>query len=138
VKLSPFQLLKDILLAAVVISGGIYVLIAIGSMSSRPTSSTTAPPAATSFVTVPVGSEGRINNGSSVIPVAVDEELLPELKKAAGRSDLQGIGPVFYVTEDTEARVGESSLTGLRVRILTGSQKGRVGWVPTEWVKPIQ
>jgi hypothetical protein len=135
VKVSPIQLLKDILLAVVVIFGGIYVLIAIGSMSSRSTSSTTAP-SVTATSSVPVGSEGRINNGSSVIPVAVDEELLPELKKRAGTPDLQGIGPVFYVTEDTEARVSESTLTGVRVRILTGSQKGRLGWVPAEWVKP--
>jgi len=134
VKVSAFQLLKDVITGALIIFGGIYVLIAIGSMSFR----SPAPTPAVESSSVPVGSEGRIVNGRPVIPVAIDEELLPALKRLEANQSLNGIGPVFYVNEDTEVRVSESGPNGLRVRILTGPQKGRTGWVPSDWVKPLK
>ena len=44
---------------------------------------------------------------------------------------------IFIVGDGTTVRVSESGRSGLRVRILDGSQKGRVGWVPFDWVKPL-
>src|SRR5207302_9080388 len=128
--------IKDLLVASVIIFGGIYLLLTIGSTSPR-----VRPPAqASDFSSVPVGSEGQLRSGSSVIPVAVDQELLPEIKRVAENHDPNGFaslsGPFFFVAEETPVRVSESSAGGLRVRILAGSQKGRSGWVPLEWVKP--
>jgi len=85
----------------------------------------------------PVGSEGRLSRGSSSVPVAIDEEMLAELKRAADNNDASGIGPIFIVSDGTTVRVSESGRSGLRVRILDGSQKGRVGWVSFDWVKPL-
>ena len=86
---------------------------------------------------MPVGSEGRLSRGSSSVPVAIDEEMLAELKRAADNNDASGIGPIFIVSDGTTVRVSESGRSGLRVRILDGSQKGRVGWVSFDWVKPL-
>ena len=124
--------LKDVVIASVVIFGGIYVLMIIGSgaLSSR------APVRAPEVTSVPAGSEGWLNTGSSVIPVAIDEEAVPDLKRIVKSGDLTGIGPMFVVNDETLVRVSESGAGGLRVTILTGSQKGRSGWVPAEWVKP--
>ena len=128
--------IKDILIAALIIGGGIYLLLAIGSTSPRVPASAQTPDVAS----VPVGSEGQLHGGSSIVPVAVDEELLPELKRVVENHDPNGFeslsGPVFFVAEDTPVRVSESGAGGLRVTMLSGSQKGRSGWVPVEWVKP--
>jgi hypothetical protein len=124
--------LKDILIGILFAFGGIYLLMAIGSGAF----SSKAPTRTTEVSAVPTGSEGRLNTGSAVIPIAVDEETLPDLKRAAQNNDLTGIGPIFIVNDDTIVRVSETGAGGLRVTILTGSQKGRAGWVPFEWVKP--
>ena len=124
--------LKDILIGIIFVFGGIYLLMVIGAggFSSQP------PKQTPKVSVVPAGSEGRLSSGSSLIPVAVDEEALPNLKRAVANQDLTGIGPIFVVNDDTLIRVSETSNTGLRVTILNGSQKGRSGWVPFEWVKP--
>jgi hypothetical protein len=124
--------LKDLLIGIVCVFGGIYLLMAIGSgaFSSKPQKQTTE------VSTVPAGSEGRLSTGGSEIPVAIDEETLPDLRRAVLNQDLTGIGPIFVVNDETLVRVSETGSTGLRVTILNGSQKGRAGWVPSEWVKP--
>ena len=124
--------LKDILIGIIFVFGGLYLLMVIGSggFSSQP------PKQTPNFPVVPAGSEGRLSSGGSLIPVAVDQETLPDLKRAVANQDLNGIGPVFVVNDGTLVRVGETGSTGLRVTILNGSQKGRAGWVPFEWVKP--
>jgi hypothetical protein len=124
--------LKDLLIGVLFAFGGIYLLMAIGSgaFSSKP------PKQTPEVSIVPAGSEGRLSTGSSVIPVAVDEETLPDLKRAIANNDLIGIGPIFTVNDDTLVRVSELGSGGLRVTVLNGSQKGRAGWVPFEWVKP--
>ncbi len=43
---------------------------------------------------------------------------------------------LIFLPTETPVRVSEASIRGLRVRILAGPSKGRVGWVPSEWVKP--
>jgi hypothetical protein len=124
--------LKDILIGIIIVFGGIYLLMVVGAggFSSQP------PKQTPKVSVVPAGSEGRLSSGSSLIPVAVDQETLPDLKRALANQDLTGIGPIFIVNDDTLVRVSETATSGLRVTILNGSQKGRAGWVPFEWVKP--
>jgi hypothetical protein len=133
---SPFRSVKDFLIAVLIVFGGIYLLMAIGS-ASRPVQ---APAGTSDTSSVSVGSEGRLINGSSLIPVAIDEELLPNFVRAARNHEpietASLNGPIFFVREETSVRVSESGVNGLRVRILAGPQKGRIGWVPFEWVKP--
>ena len=129
-KSSTFQSVKGVLVGALIAVGSIYVLMVIGAPSR-------APVRTSEVSTVPVGSEGRLNRGGPVVPVAIDEEVLSDLKRLAGGNDLNGIGPIFFVTDDTPIRVSESGVAGLRVKILAGSQKGRSGWVPLDWVKPL-
>jgi hypothetical protein len=124
--------IKDVLLGILIAFGGIYFLMVIGSGAF----SSKAPNRTPEISIVPAGSEGRLNTGSAVIPVAIDEEALPDLKRAVANNDLTGIGPIFAVNDDTLVRVSETGTGGLRVTILNGSQKGRAGWVPFEWVKP--
>jgi hypothetical protein len=124
--------LKDFAVVIICIFGGVYLLMTIGSgafVSKQPAKIPEMP-------AVPAGSEGRLSAGSALIPVAVDEEMLPDLKGAVARHDLTGVTPIFIVNDDTLVRVSETGAGGLRVTILTGSQKGRAGWVPFEWVKP--
>jgi len=130
--------LKDIAVMIVCVFGGIYLLMAIGSgaFSSKTPASLPTRPQTPEVSVVPAGSEGRLSTGSAVIPVAVDEEALPDLKRAIANNDLTGIGPMFTVNDDTLVRVSETGTAGLRVTILTGTQKGRAGWVPFDWVKP--
>jgi hypothetical protein len=123
---------KDIAIVIISAFGGIYLLMAIGSGAF----SSKAPAKTVDISLVPAGSEGRLSTGSAVIPVAIDEETLPDLKRAIARNDLTGVAPMFVVNDDTLVRVSETGSGGLRVTILTGSQKGRAGWVPFEWVKP--
>jgi hypothetical protein len=133
---APLRWAKDLLIAALIVSGGIYLLMAITSAPTR----TAAPAGASDVSAVPLGGDGRLNNGSSPIPVAIDEELLPDFLRAARNHEplvtASLNGPIFFVTEGTSVRVIESNTNGLRVRILAGPQKDRVGWVPVEWVKP--
>ena len=124
--------LKDIAIAIVCVFGGIYLLMAIGSGAF----SSKSPKKTTDVSSVPTGSEGRLSAGGTVIPIAIDEETLPELKRAIARNDLTGVTPIFVVNDDTLVRVSETGVAGLRVTVLTGAQKGRAGWVPFEWVKP--
>ncbi len=127
-----FSWLKDLVVAIIAVLGGIYLLMMIGSGAF----SSKTPPRPSEAPSVPAGSEGRLSAGSSSIPVAIDEEALPDLKRAVKSGDLTDLGPMFIVSDDTLVRVSESGSGGVRVTILTGSQKGRSGWVPTEWVKP--
>ena len=124
--------LKDLLIGVIFVFGGVYLLMVIGSGGF----SSQAPKQTPELSVVPAGSEGRLSNGIAQIPVAVDEETLPDLKRSIANNDLTGIGPIFVVIDDTLVRVSETGNAGLRVTILNGSQKGRTGWVPFEWVKP--
>src|SRR5437899_8543184 len=71
------QWARDILIAVLIIFGGVYLLLTIGSTASR--DRLPAPTADSSSVAV--GSEGQLRSGSSLIPVAVDEELLSDVKR---------------------------------------------------------
>ena len=61
---------KDLLIAVLIICGGIYLLLFIGSTSPR----VQAPAQTPVYSSVPVGSEGQLRSGGSVIPVAIDED----------------------------------------------------------------
>jgi hypothetical protein len=111
-----------------------YLLLVIGSRAPRIAYQ------AGVVASVAVGSEGRLDNGMPIIPVARDETLVPELAgvvAANGGRPLSSLSSRVYRVENrTPVRVSESSSRGLRVRILAGSEKGRLGWVPADWVKP--
>jgi len=123
--------------AAAIAAGLIYLLIALGSVPApiqsvgQQTVSSVAP-----------GSEGQIENGNTTIPIAIDQELLPDLIRVANAPDSSDAvsklgGRVFFVTPRTSVRISETGSKGVRVRVLTGPEKGRLGWVPADWVKPL-
>ncbi len=125
--------LKGFIIAVLITVAAMYILIALGSRSPR------LSPEGIGTASVSVGSDGRLNNGISIIALALDEELVPDLAKAPPRTpgSMTGVSDrLIFVTTDTPVRVSEASIRGLRVRILAGPSKGRVGWVPSEWVKP--
>jgi hypothetical protein len=134
---SIFRQIRGLLLAVAVAAGLIYLLIALGSVP--------APEHAVQDQTVsslPPGNEGQLRNGNSAIPLAIDEDLLPDLIRAATASDYANAisnltGRLFFVTPGTSVRVSETGRKGVRVRILTGPERGRLGWVPPDWVKPV-
>ncbi len=126
-KESIAQAIKGTVIAILIVTGGIYLLMAIGSTSSRPRS------AQSDFSSVPAGNQGRLRNGTSEVPIAIDEAVLPDLMRAGATYN----GRVFFVAEETLVQVSEAGITATRVRILGGPQKGRLGWVPSAWVKPL-
>jgi len=120
--------------AVAIVAGAIYLLIAAGSTASRR-------PAPVFFSSESPATEGLLNNGNTAVPVAIDENLLTDYnyKRLVGSRDLQGLtsfsGRVFFVTADTRVRITESGKSGKRVRVLSGPQKGRSGWVLSEWIR---
>jgi len=131
-----FRFLKDIFLGLFIVCGGIYLLMAIGSTSRPP--HITEPQSQNSEL-VPAASEGRLDNGNTNITIAVDQDALREVIQAANQ-DLNRLtltAPVFVVAKGTLVRVTESGVNSQRVRIQSGPQKGRSGWVPLGWVKPL-
>jgi hypothetical protein len=133
---STFRFLKDIFLGVFIVCGGIYFLMAIGSTSSPPHMTEGQPQNGES---VPVASEGRLDNGNTNITLAVDQDGLQEMIQAANQdlNRLTWTAPVFVVAKGTLVRVTESGVNSQRVRIQSGPQKGRSGWVPLGWVKPL-
>jgi hypothetical protein len=134
---SLFHQIRGIVFAALFAAAVLYLLLALGS---APAPEKLAGERSTA--SVPAGSEGQLQNGKPVIPVAIDEELLPQMAASLTAADYSTAlsdlgGRVFLVDNATSIRVSETGVNGIRVRILTGSQKGRLGWVPVDWVKPI-
>ncbi|HZU44040.1 MAG TPA: hypothetical protein VE994_15290, partial [Terriglobales bacterium] len=113
--------IRGFAIALALAAGLIYFLIGVGSVpgpSTTPEQQTISAP--------PPGSEAKLQNGNGTIPVALDEELLPDLlqlKTAPDYSTAIGklSGRVFFVSAQTEIRVSETGARGVRVRILTGS-----------------
>jgi hypothetical protein len=134
---SLFHQIRGVAFAAFLATAGIYLLLAIGSAPAPE-----KPVLEHSTASVPAGSEGQLQNGKPVIPVAIDEELLPQLAASLTAADYSNAlsnlgGRIFFVDNATSVRVSETGVNGIRVRILTGSQKGRLGWVPPDWVRPM-
>lgn len=130
-KKSLFSLVKDVLIGGIAVFGIIYVLLAIGA--SRAPSINRAQGGGAS---VSPGSEGRLDNGNPTVTVAIDQEVVADLVKASEGLNAPPLsGRFFYVPQGTEVRVIESSINAHRVRILSGFQKGRSGWVPFAWVR---
>lgn len=124
------------ILAVSIAAAAVYLLIGIGSVPAPDLK--TAP---LSVSRMEAGSEGVLQRGASMVPVVLDEELLTQLITASTSPDPNAIsrlgGRIFLVDPLTSVRISETGANGLRVRILTGSQKGRLGWVPFDWVKPL-
>lgn len=75
--------------------------------------------------------------------MAVSEQALEELIKAFvakdkyGQAELMIQGKWFPVENNTKVLVIDRSFARRKVRILEGKHKGRAGWVPMEFVKPL-
>ena len=132
---NSFRLLKDIFIGVIIVGGGIYFLIAIGSTSSPPHIIGQTQNSGS----VQVASEGLLDNGNTYSAVAVDQDTLQEVIQAANQdlTRLSLTGPIFLVAKGTLVRVTESNVNSQRVTLQSGPQKGRSGWVPLGWVKPI-
>jgi hypothetical protein len=129
--------MRGLIFATILTAGVLYLLLALGSAPAP-----VKPAEQQSVAAVQPGSEGQLQNGKTLIPVAVDEELLPELSRTATASDYSNAlsklsGRVFFVDAATSVRVSETDTNGIRVRILIGPEKGRLGWVPGDWIRPI-
>jgi hypothetical protein len=132
---SKFHEFKGLVIAVLAAAGLIYLLMGLGSVTAP-----VKPDEKTTVFSVAPGSDGQLQNGKSSIPVAVDEELLPDLIRATTTDPTALVdlgGRIFYVEPQTSVRVSETGAIGTRVRVLTGPQKGRIGWVPSNWVKPV-
>jgi len=99
---------------------------------------------ATPESSVSVGKEGRLySEGSLDLPVAVSEQALEETVQAFvskdkyGQAELMIQGKWFPVENNTKVLVIDRSFARRKVRILEGKHKGRAGWVPMEFVKPL-
>ena len=93
-----FRQIKGVLLAVAVAAGVIYLLIALGSVPAPEHTVQDQP-----VSSLPPGSEGQLQNGNSAIPVAIDEDLLPDLIRAQTASDYANAisnlsGRIFFVT----------------------------------------
>src|SRR5947199_8230521 len=102
-KSSSFESVKGLLIGVLITAGAIYLLIAIGGTPRAPARA----PESSSLV--PVGGEGRLSRSSSSVPVAIDEEMLAELKRVADNNDAGGIGPIFVVSQRTTRRGSDSA-----------------------------
>lgn len=77
--------------------------------------------------------------GEDVV-VATDKGALDEFIKCAAREDyfgaaeLQQAGRLFFVSPYTKVLVLDTSWSKKEIRIMSGEQAGRKGWVPSEWV----
>ena len=134
---SILQQVRGLIFAVFLTAGLLYLLLAWGS---APAPQIAAVDHAVS--SVPAGSEGQLQNGKPVIPIAIDEELLPEISQVIVSADYSNAlsslsGRIFFVDNGTSVRVSETGSSGIRVRVLTGPEKGRLGWVPSDWVRPM-
>lgn len=95
---------------------------------------------------VSVGKEGILSGTSGTLtPVAITEAALDQFLKSHSANDKDGMvqmiatGLVFSVDNGTKVLVidhGEGMFKR-KIRILEGNMKGRAGYVPYEWVKPL-
>ena len=74
--------------------------------------------------------------------LAVNEETLPKLIEAEASSqpffevgNLYKLGRVFDVDKKTGVEILENKGVSIKVRILEGKMKGRIGWIQSEFVK---
>jgi len=105
------------------------------NLNYNPSSNT--PPTSDSLGT---GEEGKLYTGTGIVGVAITEEALDELTKAAIAKDSIGYqnvfleGKAFLVDDYTKILVIEIKFSKEKVRVLEGDYYGKSGWVPTEWV----
>ena len=90
----------------------------------------------------PQGGQSRLRRagGSGEVAVAIDERALDAAISASNARDgvafgsLVAQGRLFIVASDTSVQVIGSGFGKLKIRVLEGSEAGRGGWVPAEWV----
>jgi hypothetical protein len=125
----------------------VIVLIALGAphKPSSPSTPSSQPTQSGLQTTVATGETGRLSTGLANVVVADDLNALNDLIKAAVSEGDSGIamiilqGRAFLVPQWTQVRViGHAGFLSdkTQVRILSGPNRGRSGWVPSEFVKP--
>jgi hypothetical protein len=90
----------------------------------------------------PQGGQSRLRRagGSGEVAVAIDERALDAAISASNARDGVGFGSLvaqgrlFIVAPDTSVQVIGSGFGKLKIRVLEGSEAGKDGWVPIEWV----
>ena len=93
---------------------------------------------------VGVGDEGLLFSESALPYVCVTEETFDKLIAASVANDKIGFNQlimsdaVFAVAQNTKVLVIDSTFGKRKIRILEGSNYGQTGWVPSEFVKPIE
>jgi hypothetical protein len=95
--------------------------------------------------TVPIGGHGSLRGTTGVLtPVGVDDAALKEILTSFRVKDRDGMiqllvtGRAFSVPNGTKVLVVEhGSMYVRKIRVLEGAQKGRAGYVPDEWIKPL-
>src|SRR5262245_45282663 len=91
---------QGLVLAVLIAAAAMYFLVAGGSRSPLP-------PAGSASVSVTAGSDGRLNNGMTAVPLALEEGLVPQLANVTLQTShtLSAFSDrLFYVTSDTPVR----------------------------------
>ena len=119
-----------------VVLGGLLLLFIIAMVR---TSNDTSSPA------VPIGGQGAlIGTSGELTPVGVTEAALQEIltsfrvKDRDGMTQLLATGKAFAVPNGTKVLVVEHGSMFIRkIRVVEGTLKGRSGYVPHEWIRPL-
>lgn len=118
---------------------GIILVVMIFSMKMISPSSDVSTSSSSKYMKA--GEEGRlIVQGSDIVTVFDTKSALAESTKFANAGDEEGYSRVVYtqgfiVDSGTRVLVIENSVTSTRVKILEGTNQGKYGWVPYEWVR---
>ncbi len=89
------------------------------------------------------GDQGRLYMDGGTIPVAITKDALDKMTRSFNVKDEIGFdnlflsGQAFWTESGTKVLVIDMSFATRKIRILEGSQYGRSGWVPYEWVKNV-
>ncbi len=119
------------------IIAGFFILVFIGYCQGVSNKSSTP--------SIPIGQKGILAGTSGThSPVAVTNDALDQFQKHKTVNDQHGItqqivsGSLFSVKNGTKVLVIEhGSMFVRKIRVLEGEMKGRAGFVPEEWIKPI-
>jgi hypothetical protein len=115
----------------------LFILLAVGSYDSSPSkSSSSSSSNSTSYSSKANGDSVSLQSAF----LGTTKENEKEVVKYAVRKDQQSImdliynGKAFAVEDGTKATILDSSFDMYQVRITSGSQSGKTGWLPKEFV----
>lgn len=115
----------------------VIILLVIGGAGETPTEKAPA--------TLGIGETGRLHaTDRGVTVLAVSPEAYDAWIKATTAEDTFGVShliethQVYSVPHDTRVLVIDRAMYRRQVRILEGERAGASGWVPMEWVLPLE